>query len=436
MSSLQLTVDPVVHASLALLNDLDRSELPRDFDVRCWDGTTQEADPAQPARFTLVLQHPGALRAMFFPPNDLSVAEAYVYGDIDVEGDMTAFIGWMRGLAARRRGLRERLGLALRFLQLPKTRNPRVGRRQPVQLSGRRRSRERDRAAVCYHYDVSNEFYGLFLDPEMLYTCAYFLTPDEDLASAQERKMHYWCRKLRLQPGERLLDLGCGWGGFLKFAAQHYGVHGVGITLSKFQAEWAENAILQAGLKDRCQIIHGDYRDLDETRPFDKIMVLEVIEHLGNESLPVFFQKVWRLLNPGGLLGNQEITRNGGPIARQLRRWRRFNQQYVFPDGELRPPSVTLLEAEKAGFEIRNVECFREHYVLTLKHWLHNLEASHDDAVRFTDETTYRVWRLYLGAALFGQARGNFGLHHSLMVKPDARGGNTLPLSPRPEWDF
>src|SRR5262245_26980394 len=231
----QGAVSPEVRASLTFLQQLFTGYRPHDFVVRFWDGTVWNPEPGQPTRFTLVLQHPGAVRKMFWPPNQSALPEAYVYDDFDIEGDIHAFFPLLNALKEQRWSLGQRVRLGWRLLfGLPKGERARTGR-QAAELSGAQHSRDRDGQAVRYHYDVSNEFYRLWLDRNMVYSCAYFSTPNDALEAAQERKLDYLCRKLRLRPGERLLDIGCGWGGLVLHAARHYGVEAVGITLSQAQ---------------------------------------------------------------------------------------------------------------------------------------------------------------------------------------------------------
>jgi cyclopropane-fatty-acyl-phospholipid synthase len=243
------TKDWKIKASLAFLENLLGDYRPRDFAVRLWDGTRWDSEPGRPARFTLVLKHPGALRSMFWPPSEISLAEAYIYDDFDIEGGIEDVFGLADHLLTRRRSPAERLLQARRVLSLPAGRGDGRARtgREAARLRGARHSRERDRRAVTYHYDVPGEFYALWLDERMVYSCAYFAAPEEDLDSAQERKLDYICRKLRLRPGERLLDIGCGWGGLIIHAAHRYGVRALGITLSEPQAELANERIRRAG---------------------------------------------------------------------------------------------------------------------------------------------------------------------------------------------
>jgi cyclopropane-fatty-acyl-phospholipid synthase len=366
---------------------------------------------------------------MFWPPTELALAEAYVHDDFDIEGRIEAVFGLADHLlAGRRRGAVERLRFGARLLALPSGKRPHAGRRT-ARLRGLKHSKARDRQAVAYHYDVSNDFYALWLDERMVYSCAYFASPDEDLEAAQERKLDYVCRKLRLRRGERLLDIGCGWGGLIVHAARRYGVDAVGITLGEPQAELANERIRQAGVAGRCRAEVRDYREIEEWAGYDKLVSVGMFEHVGEAMLPEYFRRAHRLLRPGGVFLNHGISRKRGePELRGTS----FVERYVFPDGELVPISATLRAAEEGGFEVRDVESLREHYALTLGHWVSRLEARHDEARRITDETTYRVWRLYMSGSVHGFETGRLNVYQTLLSKPD-RGESRLPLT-RDDW--
>ncbi len=420
--------DPAVLASFAFLGELLAGYGSRDFAVRAWDGTVWEADAGQPTRFTLVLQHPGAVRKMFWPPRPYTLGEAYIYNDIDIEGDIHAFFALTGYLYKLRSGLGlgQRLRWFKRLIDLPGGSRPRTGR-LAARLSGAVHSLERDRQAVSYHYDVSNDFFQLWLDRRMIYTCAYFADPSDDIDRAQERKLDYICRKLRLVPGDRLLDIGCGWGGLVLYAAQQYGVHALGITVSHKQVELAQERIRQAGLQDRCRVEYQDYREVSGT--FDKLVSIGMFEQIGGEMLPLYFQKAYSLLRPGGVFLNHGISLSGweGKPRNQA-----FSQRYVFPDGELKPIHTTLQAAEQARLEVRDVESLREHYILTLQNWVRRLEARADEARQLTNETAYRIWRLYMAGAADAFRAARINLYQTLLVKPD-RGVSGLPMT-RADW--
>ncbi len=396
--------------------------------VRLWDGSFWPDET--PRRATLVLKHPAALRAMLIPGTDLSMGEAYIYDDIDIQGDIESVFGLADHLMKLAADRKARLRLGRLVLRLPAPQARRYGRRGPARLRGRRHSIERDRQAVTYHYDVSNDFYSLWLDSRMVYSCAYFQSPDDDLDTAQLRKLDYICKKLRLKPGQRLLDIGCGWGGLVIHAAQNYGVQATGITLSQPQAELANARIRAAGLADRAQVLVRDYRQVNEPGAYDALVSVGMFEHVGKALLDVYFARAWELLKPGGVFLNHGIANRADA---QPSRGRSFSDTYVFPDGELVPISTTLTIAEANGFEVRDVECLREHYALTLRHWVRRLEAHHEEALKFVDEPTYRVWRLFLSGSAHGFTVGTNNVYQALLVKPEPSGRSGLPLT-RADW--
>ena len=425
-----------VETTRAILAGLFERDGLRDFAIRLWDGQTLPAEGGLTPRFTLVLTHPGALRRMFFPPGELTLAEAYLRGDFDLEGDMVAAMELTTTFESLTSG--DWLRLARQVMALPATDPPEAFRegRQPARLRGALHSRERDRAAVTYHYDTGNEFYALFLGKWMAYSCAYFPTREADLDSAQTAKFEHICRKLRLRPGERLLDIGCGWGGLVLYAAQHYGVQATGITLSEPQAEFAREWIRRLDLTDRARIELRDYRDLDPDTPFDKIVSVGMFEHVGRANLPEYFGAAYRALQPGGLFLNHGIAAQPDDSGDKAQDWiqrtffqrGQFAQRYVFPDGEGAPIGEALPVAEQSGFEVRDVESLREHYALTLRHWIRNLESHHAEAVRLKDERTYRTWRLFMAVGVQGFERGQANVFQALLSK-SWRGRAQLPLT-------
>ncbi len=400
----------------------------RKVGVRLWDQTYWPDDTARPV--TLVLNHPGALRSMFLPGTELGLAEAYLYNDFDIEGDIEQVFVLADDLVERTEGWKKKVALARQLLRLPSVDEHNFGARPPAKLSGQQHSIDRDRKAVRYHYDVSNDFYQLYLDKRMVYSCAYFEHESDSLDQAQEQKLDLICRKLRLQPGQRLLDLGCGWGGLVILAAQRYGVDATGITLSEPQAELANQRIKEAGLADRCRVQVLDYREIDAEGYFDALSSVGMFEHVGSALLPTYFAQARHLLKPGGVFLNHGIARtaNERPASGPD-----FSNTYVFPDGELLPISETLNAAERADFEVRDVESLREHYAMTLRHWVRNLEAHHDEALQYVDEPTYRVWRLFMSGSAHGFTTGRLNLYQSLLVKPEPGGRSGIPLT-RQDW--
>jgi cyclopropane-fatty-acyl-phospholipid synthase len=418
-------IDRAAQISLQVLEELTADYQGEDFAVRLWDGTRWGT--AHQPRFTLVLNRPGALRSMFLSPSELTLGEAFINEDFDIEGDLEAAFVLADFLLARHPSAADKMRLAGLLMRLPAARNGRGGW-APEELSGSVHSKERDRRAVTYHYDLSSDFYALWLDRWMVYSCAYFRAPHEDIDTAQEQKLDYICRKLRLQPGDRMLDLGCGWGGLVMYAAQKYGVEALGITLSVPQAEWARERIQLAGLADRCQVEVCDYRDLNPPREYDKVVSVGMFEHVGEALLPEYFQRAYALLRPGGVFLNHGIAAS----ATFERKGPSFVEKYVFPDGELVPLSTTLRAAEACGFEVRDVESLREHYALTLRHWVRRLAARAEQARSMAGDTLYRVWRLYMSGSAHGFAAGRLNLYQVLFSKPH-HGNSYLPLA-REDW--
>jgi cyclopropane-fatty-acyl-phospholipid synthase len=418
--------DQSVALSLTFLRKLLERLPTRPFAVRFWDGSVWPPTAGAPAAFTLALRHAGAVRRMFWPPSDLALGEAYLHDDFDIDGDVLEFVRFIQRLNAVDRSSAENLALGTILFRLPEVRAGAVGA-SAASLSGAPHSPERDRQAISYHYDLSNEFFALWLDPRMVYSCAYFTDAANDLETAQRDKLDLICRKLRLRSGERLLDIGCGWGGFILHAARHYGVDATGISLSQRQVELATERIRSAGLTERCRAQLRDYREVNGT--FDKVASVGMIEHLGTRMLPEYFRSVARVLRPAGVFLNHGISLRGG---NGVVRWDQFAQKYVFPDGELCPISTNLTAAEAEGFEVRDVENLREHYALTLRNWLRRLEARREEVRRTTGEATYRVFRLYLAGAAHGFEAGVYHLHQALLCKPE-EGRSGLPLT-RTDW--
>ena len=287
------------------------------------------------------------------------------------------------------------------------------------------RSRSQDARAIAHHYDVSNEFYALFLDPLMVYTCAYYRDPDGKLERAQQDKLDLVCRKLELRAGETLLDIGCGWGSLAMWAARHYGVRAHGVTLSRAQADYATEQIRQEGLGDRCRVDHLDYRDLPADALYDKIAAVGVIEHVGIPNYPSFFSGVRGRLRDGGLYLNHGIVHDF--------HWKRTSQteflyRHVFPNGDLAGLSQTLTEMERAGWEVVDVEGLRLHYARTCRHWVERLCARAEEARALVGERTYRTWRLYLTCSAVAFENGSLGLYQVLMRK---HRDPLIPAAPR-----
>jgi cyclopropane-fatty-acyl-phospholipid synthase len=400
-----------------------------------WDG--ERFDFSAKPRLTITL-HSARLLRLLLAGNFAALGEAYVKGEIGVEGAIEDVLDV--GIA-----LAERLG---KFSTLR-----RLG--QLARAVPRRHSRRQDKADIAYHYDVGNDFYRLWLDENMVYSCAYFCDGSEDIDRAQRQKLDHICRKLMLKPGDRLLDIGCGWGGLLYWAAQHYGVSGLGITLSERQCDYARERIAAGQLAGKVEIRLADYRDLPGDEQFDKIVSVGMYEHVGLRNLPLYFATVQRLLRPGGAFLNHGIYatdpdgRARGPAGGE------FINRYVFPGGAVPHLSRAIREIARAGLEFADAEDLRPHYARTLMHWTKRLEAHSDVAIRAAGERRYRIWRVYLAGMAQAFERGWLSIAQVLAFRPaqsgtayrpwtrgyqyagpDALHPGTIALAGAPDWSW
>ncbi len=392
--------------------------------VKVFDGS--EAGPPD-ATVTIEFRSPRAFAYLATAPGQLGLARAFVSGDIEVIGDLHEA---MSTLASQRFEvpLPEQVRLLRALGGVKLLRRPPLPA-QEVRLRGRVHSKARDRAAISHHYDVSNTFYEWLLGPSMAYTCAVYPTATATLEEAQFAKHDLVARKIGLEPGMRLLDVGCGWGGMVMHAARHYGVKALGVTLSRRQAEWAQKAIAEAGLSDVAEVRHMDYRDVEEME-FDAISSIGLTEHIGVRQMPGYFDFLYRRLRPGGRLLNHCITEpdNRTPIARNG-----FIRRYIFPDGELTGPGRIISDMHDAGFEVRHEENLREHYAKTTAAWSANLDEHWNACVREVGLAKARTWRLYLAGVQLAFERNGIQLHQVLGVKTHPDGRSEMPL--RPDWD-
>lgn len=305
----------------------------------------------------------------------------------------------------------------------------RIAEKNGFSLNWLRHTRPADRRAISYHYDVSNDFYGLWLDQRRVYSCAYFRHPDDSLDLAQEQKLEHICRKLDLKENERFLDIGCGWGGLMLWAAEHHGVQAEGITLSRNQYEYVQSQIEARGLAGRCRVRLMDYRDLPESEPFDKIASIGMFEHVGRKNFPAYFGKIYRLLKPGGLVLNHGITLAEVDSSELGSGIGEFIEQYVFPGGELSHVSRVTEAMSRQKLECWDVECLRPHYAKTLWHWVDRLEASHDEARRMVGEDRFRIWQIYMAGSAHAFERGWLAIFQILAAKPLESGAVAYPLT-------
>ncbi|HEY6254132.1 MAG TPA: cyclopropane-fatty-acyl-phospholipid synthase family protein [Candidatus Angelobacter sp.] len=414
-----------------ILSDILGGYCRYDYAIRLWDGShwfPPSAKDGTNRSFTLVLSHPGSLRNMFDRASMLSLGQEFLSGSFDVEGNLFAACELGDYLLRLKPSLRRRIKLALRIRKLPKGPTPSEGRAR-CNLSGSVGSRSRLREAIAYHYDLPVDFWKLWLDSSLAYSCAYFKNGAESLDDAQANKLDYVCRKLYLSQGERLLDLGCGWGGLVTFAACHYGVKATGITLSRTQAEYGSHLVRQLGLQRQCEIIHLDFRDFRCAERFDKIACVGAIEHVPVRDLNAFFEHVARLLKPGGLFLNHGITESAsenhpsGPS---------FVDAFVFPDHGVTTLSCQLKAAEESGFEVRDVECLREHYMRTCSEWLKRIEENEVGLTRHSNRPTQRLFRLYVAGQAYYFKTGASSIHQMLLVRSESKPAH-LPLT-RASW--
>ncbi|MFD8225100.1 class I SAM-dependent methyltransferase [Streptomyces massasporeus] len=404
--------------------------------IRAWDGS-QSGPPGAP---TLVVRNRRALRRLLWKPGELGLARAWVAGDLDIEGDLYTTLDLLAGLVWERGEDARTLAQALRDPEaraavrglvrlagppLPPA-PPREEARNPRRHLHTKRT---DRRAISHHYDVGNDFYEIVLGPSMVYSCAYWPTPDTTLEQAQRDKLELVCRKLGLRPGLRLLDVGCGWGSMAIHAAREHGVRVVGVTLSQEQAAYARKRVADEGLTDKVEIRVQDYRDVRDG-PYDAISSIGMAEHVGADRYLEYAADLYDLLKPGGRLLNHQIARRpqGDETAYSVDA---FIDSYVFPDGELQPIGATVAQLESAGFEVRDVEAIREHYALTLRNWVERLEADWQRAVRLTSPGRARVWRLYMAASALAFERNRIGVNQVLAVRTPDPGSSGMPLRAR-----
>ncbi len=406
----------------------------RSFAVRLWNGAVLPPGRDAGVRGAVVLRTPRVLEAFFPPAAEHRLAEAFLDGTLDLEGDAIGLIE----AAARWSGPRVRPSLVA---SAPSAWLRRLSRQRAApleaRLRGQRHSVGRDRDAVRHHYDVSDDFYRLFLDDGMVYSCAYFPLGGERLGDAQRAKLDLVCRKLGLAAGERFLDVGCGWGALVEHAGTRFGARALGITLSANQLSAARERLSRLGGEGELAVREDDYRTLRPEAPFDKVASVGMMEHVGRARVDEYFAAIHRLLRPGGLFLNHAIAHTGShrptlPWAGQ--RGGGFIWRYIFPDGELLHVAEVVAAAERAGFEVRDLECLREHYAETLAAWLGRLEARFDEAVALAGERRARLYRLYLAASAVGFRIGRTSVYQLLAARRTASGrAEGLPRC-RADW--
>jgi cyclopropane-fatty-acyl-phospholipid synthase len=404
--------------------------------IRAWDGS--QAGPSGAP--ILVVRNRRALRRLLWKPGELGLARAWVAGDLDIDGDLYTTLALLAGHIWERDEDARTLAQALRdpefraavrgLVKLAGSPLPPAPPREEARRPRRNLHTKRtDRRAISHHYDVGNDFYEIVLGPSMVYSCAYWPSPDSTLEQAQHDKLELVCRKLGLSPGQRLLDVGCGWGSMAVHAAREHGVSVVGITLSQEQASYARKRVADEGLTDKVEIRVQDYRDVRDG-PYDAISSIGMAEHVGAERYLDYATDLHGLLKPGGRLLNHQIARRPqrDETAYDVDA---FIDSYVFPDGELQPVGVTVAQLERAGFEVRDVESIREHYALTLRRWVARLEADWQRAVQLTSPGRARVWRLYMAASALAFERNRISVNQVLAVRTPESGDSGMPLRAR-----
>lgn len=409
------------------------------FAIELWDGWTWYSTGSGVPACRIIIRSAGALQALIAHPSEITLGEAFLANDIDVKGDLISVFDVAEHVFHCPRGRRRQIfenmtGVLLGLGHLVK--------------AGRLHSQQRDRAAIAYHYDQPPAFYEPWLGKTLVYSCAYFASENDSLDTAQTNKLDLICRKLRLQPCERFLDIGCGWGSLILHAASHYGVEAQGITLSEEQKRVAVERIERARLTQSCEVELLDYRKAVNTLPdFDKIASVGMFEHVGMANLPLYFRTAHTLLKSGGVFLNHGIARAHSsmgqndsflygvlaPFLRNALHLSRphhssFIDKYVFPDGELVTLSEAVRAAEAAGFEVRDVENLREHYELTLRHWVQGMQQNSGVLLALVPETTYRIWLLYMAASAAAFRRGDIAVYQMLLSKPK-KGQCGLPLT-------
>ena len=373
--------------------------------LKLWDGNHFDLGPSP--QVTILVREPQLISQLTHPSMD-QLGTAFVEGKLELEGD---------------------IGEAIRVCdELSEALLTDEDDTPPQRLA---HDKTTDAQAISYHYDVSNEFYQLWLDQDMVYSCAYFREPDNTLDQAQQDKFEHLCRKLRLDAGDYLLDVGCGWGGLARFAAREYGAKVFGITLSKEQLKLGRQRVKAEGLSDKVDLQILDYRDLPQDGRFDKVVSVGMFEHVGHANLGLYFQHLYEAVRPGGLVMNHGITSSdteGRPVGRGAGD---FIDRYVFPHGELPHLSLAVARMSETGLEVVDVEGLRLHYARTLDFWSANLEAKLAEAAKLVPEQALRIWRLYLAGCAYGFKKGWINLHQILASKPHADGGHEVPWSRR-----
>ncbi|MGW4290062.1 class I SAM-dependent methyltransferase [Streptomyces sp. NPDC004673] len=416
------------HRLAALVEDALGVPLP--VRLRAWDGS--ETGPSGTP--VVVLRSRRALRRLLWQPGELGLAQAYITGELDVEGDLAEGLRTVWAAGRERGAHTPRLSLADRARAVGEAaRLGAIGPRPPVpasqaRLRGDRHTKARDRAAISHHYDLSNDFYRLLLDDTMAYSCGYWTAEEMDPADAQRAKLELICRKLGLIPGARLLDIGCGWGSLTLYAAEQHKAQVTAVTLAREQAAYVREQVRERGLEDRVEVVCQDYRDITGSG-YDAVSTIEMGEHVGDDEYPAFAAALHRMVRPEGRVLVQQMSRGANAPGGGA-----FIEAYIAPDMHMRPLGDTVGLLEAAGLEVRSTESMREHYVRTVAAWHQTLERRWDEFVALVGTETARVWRLYLVGGALAFEEGRMGVDQILSVRRDRKGASGLDLSEAADW--
>lgn len=403
------------------------------FSIRLWDGSIIPLGKNVDSEFFIAINGPGVIGALLRRPTYENLVLQYINGSVDIHGDLIDFVAVARKKRPTKKLkkinkfflLRQALPLLLSFSEKTSVQHEYL-----YDEVGRKESRRDNKKLIQFHYDISNNFYALFLGDEMQYSCGYFTDPDNSLDQAQYDKLDIICRKLRLKPEEKLLDIGCGWGGLICHAAQNYGVKAHGVTLSQKQFDYTAAKVKRLGIEDRVTVELRDYSTLEGT--YDKIASIGMFEHIGLANMPKYFQKINSLLRDRGILLNHGISRHAKPTrraARKIRPERRLLLKYIFPGSEIDNVGHTIDLLEINGFEVHDVEALREHYALTTRHWYKRLMARKEEAINFVGIEKFRIWALYLAGVSIGFTDGSIHICQIVATKHSAKGASGLPFT-------
>ncbi len=404
------------------------------FSIRLWDGSLIPMGRGAEGEFLISLNGPGVIGSLLRKPSYENLLLHYAQGHIDMHGDLLDFFALVRARkhdknAGKKINKATLLKNALPLLFTPSGKGT-VRHQYRDEATGRQESRRNNKEFIQFHYDIGNDFYALFLDREMQYSCGYFTQADHSLEQAQQDKLEMICRKLRLQPGEKLLDIGSGWGGLICYAARHYEVKAHGVTLSQQQFDFTKEKIRRLGLEERVSVELRDFATIEGS--YDKISSIGMFEHIGIANMPKYFSKINSLLRDRGILLNHGISRHAKPTrhaVQRIRPERRLLLKYIFPGSELDNVGHTIDLLEMHGFEVHDVEAWREHYGLTTKHWYRRLMANREEAIRLVGREKFRLWGLYLAGVSLGFADGSMHICQILATKHAAKGFSSLPLT-------